>query len=98
MIKFLKISTIVILVLLFVATLILISFQSIVSIIAVPTSIFFVYYLIVYSLTSILNKQQLNQVLLILIWVLFLTPLVWCLINPESLFNIVTPKINLDMK
>lgn len=98
MIKFLKISTIIILVLLFVTALILISFQSIVSIIAVPISILFMYYLIVLSFASVLNKKNSNQVLLILIWILFLTPLLWCLINPESLFNILTPKINLDMK
>ena len=95
---FLKTSTIILVVILFIITLILVAFQSLVSIIAIPTGIFFIYYLIVLFLISILNKQNPKQALLIIIWVLFLVPLLWCLINPESLFDFVTPNLHLDMK
>jgi hypothetical protein len=96
--KFLKVSTLIILVLLFVSTLVLISFQSIVSIIAVPTGILLGYYLLVLLLIGFYNKRDSNDFLLILIWSLFLIPIISFLLSPEGLFNLITPKIILDMK
>jgi hypothetical protein len=73
-------------------------FQNIISLIAVPTGILFAYYLIVFFLISILKERSSNQILSIIVWVLFFVPLLWLLIEPYGLFELLTPKINLDMK
>lgn len=98
MIKFIKISSIILVVLLFLVTLILITFQSLLSIIAIPTGILFLYYSVVLALTFIIKKQNPNQVYIVLIGLLFFTPLIWCLIDPTYLFELLTPNLNLDMK
>ncbi|WP_291870415.1 hypothetical protein [Maribacter sp.] len=98
MIRFLKISTVIILILLFIATLVMLMFQNMVSLIAMPTGILFVYYLVVFFLISFLKERRSNQVLSIIVWLLFLVPLLWLLVDPYSLFELMMPKINLDMK
>ncbi|QFZ55503.1 hypothetical protein FEZ18_12170 [Oceanihabitans sp. IOP_32] len=98
MIKFLKVSTIIIVVLLLVATIVLVMLQSLITLVAVPTSILFGYYLMVLFLISILKKQPSNQILALIVWVLFLTPLLWLLIDPYSLSELLMPKMNIDMK
>ncbi|MCH3880972.1 hypothetical protein [Tenacibaculum sp. 1_MG-2023] len=55
MIKFLKTSAIIILVILLIATLVLISFKSMISIIAASTGVLFMYYLIVLFNSIIFN-------------------------------------------
>lgn len=57
MIKFLKVSTIIIVVLLLVATIVLVMLQSLITLVAVPTSILFGYYLMVLFLISILKNS-----------------------------------------
>lgn len=98
MIRFLKISTITLIVSLLIATIVLVMFQSLISLVAVPTAILFAYYLMVYFLIVLLKKHQTNQFLLILIWVLFLTPLLWLLIDAYGFSELLMPKMNIDMK
>ena len=96
--KFLKTSALIILIILLVITVIMLSFQSVVSVLAVPAGVLFFYYLVVFILISFLKEQKSNQILFIVVWGLFLSPILWMLISPEHLFNLITPKLYLDMK
>lgn len=96
--KLLRISTIAILSISFIATLCLMMFQNMVSLMAIPTAILFLYYLVVLYLVTLIQKGSPNKSFVITVWVLFLIPLLWCLVAPYHLFEFLSPNIKLDMK
>jgi hypothetical protein len=53
---------------------------------------------VVYFLISLLKEPHPNLILPIIVWVLYLLPLLWLLIDPYGLSELMMPKINLDMK
>ncbi len=67
MITFLRKGTIIILILSFVVKFVMRMFQDVVSLIAVPSGILFVYYLIVFFLISHLNERRSKHLLSMII-------------------------------
>lgn len=98
MVKFIKISSIIILVLLAIVSGFLVVIQNMASLFAIATGILFLYYLLVLSITYIYNNESNNKILLIIICVLFFVPLLWLFIDTEGLINLLMSNVNLDMK
>lgn len=97
MYKTLKISTIVILVILLISGLVALSFGNVVSVMAYPIGALFAYYAVVLIVIISLKKQFGKLLVIAIIWILFLTPIVWLIVAPEQL-PILMPVLNIDMK
>ena len=97
MYKTLKISTIVILVILLISGLVALSLRNVVSVMAYPIGALFAYYAVVLIVIISLKKQFGKLLVIAIIWILFLTPIVWLIVAPEQL-PILMPVLNIDMK
>ena len=97
MYKTLKISTIVILVILLISGLVALSFRNVASVMAYPIGALFAYYAVVLIVIISLKKQFGKLLVIAIIWILFLTPIVWLIVAPEQL-PILMPVLNIDMK
>lgn len=84
--------------LLFVLGVILLLLQTFISFLAYPIGAFFLYYSAILFLVIWLKESFGKKALSIIIWVLFLVPIIWVLSAPESLFNLLMPKLNIDMR
>lgn len=88
-----------ILALLFICGLIALWLQSFVTIIAYPIGALFFYYLTILLFAPSLKDQFTKKIVWITFCFLILMPIVWLLIAPEYfLFNLLMPKLNMDMK
>lgn len=98
MYKALKISVVVIMAILFVSGVITLLLQSFISFMAYPIGALFLYYSVILVLVTGLKKNLGRNVLLMIIWILVLAPIAWLLSAPESLFDLLMPKLNIDMR
>ncbi|MGS2764784.1 hypothetical protein [Sinomicrobium sp. M5D2P9] len=98
MYKALKISTIIAVTILFISGLIVLSFQSLVSFIAYPVGALFLYYLVLLLAINSLKIQCSKAIVFTIIWILFLTSIIWLLMAPGQLFNLLMPDLNIDME
>ena len=97
MYKTLKISTIVILVILLISGLVALSFRNVVSVMSYTIGALFAYYAVVLIVIISLKKQFGKLLVIAIIWILFLTTIVWLIVAPEQL-PILMPVLNIDMK
>ncbi len=94
-----RIITLILLILLFASSIFFLSLQSFGALIGIATGILFIYYLLLYIFLKMSFRQKpYPKIALILFWILFLTPMVWALINPEGLFEFLLPNLHIDMK
>lgn len=83
---------------LFVLGVIVLLLQTFISFLAYPIGALFLYYSAILFLVIWLKENFGKKALSIIIWVLFLVPIVWLLSAPASLFNLLMPKLNIDMR
>ncbi len=98
MIKFIKLSTIIILIVLATISIFLLALQNLATLLAIATGLLFLYYLVVYSITYAYRKESNNKILLAIICVLFFVPILWLLVDAESLMELLLFNVKLDMK
>jgi len=98
MLKFIRIGSFVIAAILIIATIALIALQSLASILAIATAVLFIYYLLIAIATLLIKNNFKIRPLEILLIILFGFPILWSLIHPESLFELLMGGIKLDMK
>ena len=84
--------------LLFILGVIVVLLQTLISFLAYPIGALFLYYSAILFLVIWLKENFGKKALSIIIWVLVLIPIIWLLSAPESLFNLLMPTLNLDMK
>ena len=96
--KILKIVSLIASIGLFVISILLL-FTGLGGIFAVMTVILGFFYLSIYLLVFTLNKYKKdNNLIYSLLMVLFLIPIIWLLIDIESLINFLMQGVHLDMK
>src|SRR5690606_13217590 len=87
-----------IVVILFVSGIVALLLQSLISFIVYPIGVLFFYYVVILLLASSLKDQFTKIIISIIICILLVTPIIWILIAPEYLFDLLMPKLNIDMK
>lgn len=98
MYKALKISTVVIMAILFVSVVVALLLQTFISFMAYPIGALFLYYSAILLLIALLKEKFHKKALSVIVWTLVLAPIAWLLSAPESLINLLMPKLNIDMR
>ncbi len=97
--RILNILTIIILIVLLVSTVFFITLHSLAALIGIATGIAFVYYLLFFIILKVISAKKLHHKnVQIILWIFFLAPVIWALIHPEGLFEVLMFDIKLDMK
>lgn len=101
MYKTLKMSINIILIFLFISGVVVLSLRSLVSFFIYPIGALFLYYIFVLIIASSLKKQCNTTAIapiLVSILILILIPILWLLIAPEQLLNLLMPNLKIDMR
>jgi len=96
--KTLKILNIIIVVISAILTVGLVAIQSMAALLAIATGFFFLYYVVFLVFVIITGKSVFSRGVKIVIWTLFLLPLIALLLFPYEVTEFLMQGVHLDMK
>ncbi|MCK0161547.1 hypothetical protein [Allomuricauda sp. F6463D] len=95
--KIIKISSLVLAILLAILCIAALLMGGFMPLFAIAFGIIAVFYVLIYIALNKLSKRK-NRMLLYIIYLLFLTPIVWTIIDMEGLFEFLLQGVKMDMK